>query len=372
MSRRFAVSPLLVVELLIAGAFAGFATPTAAQVSAGGVLQRYVFDDPSAASVETLTLLALPFSARAVLGPRLSLGLQGTWAEGRLADPSGVESTITGLTDTQLTLTLAGRRGATSVTAIALLPTGNETQDLSESRVAGAVASELFPFAISNWGTGGGAGLSAATAHLLGGVGVGLSVSYLVRRSFEPLAEQTFAYRPGNMLQVVAAFDGALGAASKGTLQLTYNRHENDAGDDANLFRAGDRIQVMGSLGFPVGTRSTGLVFAALNHREQGTYLSDDGTLASQDLLLLGGGLRGQVGGAILQPRIEARFFRREDGKEQGYDLGGGLDAEIPAGSMTFVPSVRVHFGNLEVREGVETAFTGLEAGLSVRLGGAR
>lgn len=351
------------------------AAPAAAQAPGlgGGVLfQRFTFDDVEAAQVESISLTVLPFSARASLGSRVTLGVDGAWADGRLDEPDGEQSTISGLTDTQVVLSFLGRGGATTLSAIALLPTGNETQDLSQSRVAGAVASELLPFALSNWGTGGGGGLSASTAHVLGGLGVGVSVSYLVRREFAPLADEEFAYRPGNVLRVVAAVDGTIGSSSKGTLRLSLHRHEDDAFDESNLFRAGNRMEVMGSLGFPVGGRSTGLVYALFHRRERGTFLSEDGTLASQDLVSAGGAIRSRVGNVVLQPRVEARVFRREDGVEQGYDLGAGLDAEIPMGATTWVPSVRAHLGNLEVRQDTETAFVGLELGMALRFGGTR
>ena len=57
---------------------------------------------------------------------------------------------------------------------------------------------------------------------------------------------------------------------------------------------------------------------------------------------------------------------------EQGYTMGAGLDAEITTGLATWVPSIRAHTGNLEIREGVETGFTGLELGLALRFGGSR
>ena len=357
---------------LTALALAAPATAQTTQVGAGILFQRYAFDDPSAASVETLTLTALPFTGTAWFGERVSLNVAGTWADGRMEDPDRGELSIQGLTDTQVTLTVAGRGGATSVTAVALLPTGVETQTLAESRVAGAVASELLPFAISNWGTGGGVGLSASTAHAVGPLGVGLSASYVVRREYTPLEAEQFAYRPGNVLRLAAAVDGSLGGATKGALRFTLYRHEDDLADDANLFRAGNRMEVLGSVGFPVGARSTGLVYGIFHTRERGTYLATDASLSSQDLILVGGGVRGRVGQVILQPRLEGRLFRRDDGVEQGYDMGVGLDAEIPVGSMRWIPSVRAHRGNLEVRESVETSFTGLEFGLALRFGGGR
>ncbi|MEK9501966.1 hypothetical protein [Gaopeijia maritima] len=342
-------------------------------VSAGGLLQRYTFAEPDAASVESLTVIALPFAARAPLGnPRLALTVNGMWARGTLQDPTRGELSISGLADTQVALTASGRGGATSVTLIALAPTGNPTQNLDESRVAGAVASELLPFALSNWGTGGGFGVSAATAHRLGTIGVGLSASYLVRQEFEPLADRTFAYRPGDVLRLVGAIDATVGAASKAQLQVAWHHHADDSDiDEANLFRAGDRLQVMGSLGFPVNRTSTGLVYAALHHRASGSYLASPETVASRDLLLLGGGLRYRLGsGTVALPRVEGRLFRRDDGIEQGWDLGVGLDLEVDVAGTVWVPTVRAHLGDLEVREGVSTGFTGFEAGLTLRFGG--
>lgn len=359
-------------KVFLAAAVA-LAAPVGAQTTqvGGGVLfQNYSFDDVNAASVESISLTAFPFSGLVQFTPRVSLSVAGTYAQGQLVDPERGDFDISGLTDTQVSLNVAGRGGATSVSAIVLLPTGLDDQTLDESRVAGAVASELLPFAISNWGTGGGAGVSMSTAHAIGGLGVGLSASYLVRREFTPLQDLTFAYRPGNVLRVAAAVDGTLGSATKGALRFTYYRHEDDAADDANLFRAGNRLELLGSLGFPVGARSTGLIYGIVHSRDQGQFLSSEGTLAPQDLILAGGGIRSRVGSWILQPRLEGRLFRREDGIEQGYDVGVGIDAEIPVGRTTWVPSVRAHLGNMEVRDGVETGFSGLELGLALRFGG--
>jgi hypothetical protein len=359
--------------VLLAGAWG--VAPVAAQspqAGAGILFQRYSFEEAESSTVESLTLTAIPFMGSAWLGERVSFAVAGTWAEGRLEEANGNEQSISGLTDTQVTVTVSGRDGATSVSAIALLPTGVDSQTFDESRVAGAVASELLPFAISNWGTGGGVGLSASTAHIVGPLGVGFTASYLVRREYSPIDDREFAYRPGNVLRLVAAVDGTIGAASKGQLRVSWFQHDNDLGNDQNLFQAGDRFEVLGSLGFPVGARSTGLVYGIFHNRGEGQFLSEDRILASQDLILAGAGIRSRVGRTILQPRVEARLFRRESGVEQGYDLGVGLDAEFGVGRAIAVPSVRAHIGNLEVLDGVETGFTGLEFGLALRFGGGR
>ncbi|MBT8404275.1 MAG: hypothetical protein KJP18_10475 [Gemmatimonadetes bacterium] len=95
-----------------------------AQAGAGVLFQSYTFDDVTAASVESVSLTAFPFSASIRFNPRLTFSVSGTYAEGRLDDPQRGEFTISGPTDTQMVLSMAGRGGATSISAIVLLPTG--------------------------------------------------------------------------------------------------------------------------------------------------------------------------------------------------------------------------------------------------------
>jgi hypothetical protein len=201
-------------------------------------------------------------------------------------------------------------------------------------------------------------------------VGLGINVAYLVRRSFEPLDNQQFAYRPGDLLHVSVAMDGTVGEAGKATVRLTYERNGEDRGNDANLFRSGDRYQVLGSYAFPIGPGSNGIVYASLLHRNAGAFLESTETVASQDLVLFGGGARIPMGSGVFQPDAEARLFRRADGIDQGYDLSVGASYEIPGAEWTFAPSARVHLGHLEIREGVETGLTGFEAGLAIRRAG--
>jgi hypothetical protein len=93
--------------------------------------------------------------------------------------------------------------------------------------------------------------------------------------------------------------------------------------------------------------------------------------VSSQDLVMVGGGARIPVGPGVLQPDGEARLFRRADGVHQGYDLGIGVAYEIPGDGWVFLPSARAHLGHLELREGIETGFKGIEIGLAARFGGA-
>jgi hypothetical protein len=106
-----------------------------------------------------------------------------------------------------------------------------------------------------------------------------------------------------------------------------------------------------------------------VHHRDEGSFLEVAELLPERDLVLLGGGLRLPVGDAVVQPDLQARLFRRSDGREQGWDVGFGVEMEFPAGGVRLVPALRAHVGRIEVREGVESGFTGFEVGLSTRFG---
>jgi len=358
------------IRFALVASFVGLAFPIAAtgqSVGVGSLFQTFRFSDSGASGIETLTLITTPFSAGIPLGDRADLRLSGAFARGALDHAAG-SSTISGLTDTRVSLGF-GTQWA-QVAAVAILPTGKNTQTLEESRVAGAIAADLLPFAISNWGSGPGGGATLTAAGPVGSVGLGVNVAYLVRQSFEPLESQEFAYRPGDLLHVSVAMDGSVGEAGKATIRLTYERNGDDRGDDANLFRSGDRVQVLGSYAFPVGPASSGIVYASLLHRNEGAFLETTESLASQDLMLVGGGVRIPMGSGVFQPDAEARLFRRADGIDQGYDLSLGATYEIPGAEWTVAPSARLHLGHLEVREGVETGFNGFEVGLAVRRAG--
>ena len=67
--------------------------------------------------------------------------------------------------------------------------------------LAGVVAAELLPFAVTNWGSGGSAGGDLALAFQGGGWGLGISGGYRAASEYEPYVGETFAYRPGNQLR---------------------------------------------------------------------------------------------------------------------------------------------------------------------------
>jgi hypothetical protein len=368
---RYALAMVALTSLL-AGAHPLAAQLSGTSVGAAVTFQGYSFDKTTTLGVASLRLMALHFSADAPLADHLSLGVAGAWAKGTMGRVDAEALDVSGLTDTQLSLTFTPNVYV-SVSGLFIAPTGKETQTLGESIVAGALASDLLPFNVANWGSGGGGGVNAAVARPIGSVGAGLSVGIIGGREFKPLDGGEFAYRPGTLVRVVGALDRTIGEAAKGSFQLTYFRYGQDQVDGRNLFQSGDRFQARASLAFPLTGGSSGLAYASVIHRQGSTLQADlpvAQEYASQNLFLVGGGLRRSLGTSVLQPDAELRILRRADSTGQGLDLGVGATLEMHGARGTFAPSAKVHLGQLAVVSGRQGSFFGVEVGMTARLGG--
>ncbi|HEX7243591.1 MAG TPA: hypothetical protein VF263_25115, partial [Longimicrobiaceae bacterium] len=309
-------------------------------------------------------------AARAPLPRGATLEVSGGFARGTLQRPDGSSASLSGPLDTELRLGAPVAGDLLGVAAVVVLPTGRSAHTREEAEVAGAVAADLLPFRVSRWGTGGGVGASATLAHTAGGFGLGASVGYVAAREYEPFAGESFAYRPGDQLRVRAAVDRTVGTASKASLRLDFQRYGEDRLDGAGLFRAGSRYGAVASYAFPAGGAAGGIAWGGWSRREQGSFPGDPLRDApSQDLLLLGGGLRVPTARGVLVPTLDARLLRTGGADATGYLAGAGLAMELPAGSLTVVPSVRARLGRVAPGAGVESGVAGAEVGVTLRHG---
>jgi hypothetical protein len=361
---------------------------------AGIGFERYDFADAGEVGIESLSLRTVPLTAHLEPARWLSFDVAGAHAEGELVRADGTTSTISGFTDTELrfTIPIRGDRTSLSLTGVAILPTGIATQDEEEVAVAGIMAADLLPLRISNWGGGGGYALSAGAARSLGTVNLGFSAGYRIASEYDPLESGAFTFRPGNELRLRAAVDRNVRGKSKVSLHATLFSYGDDELEGNNLYTSGNRIQVVGSYAFPTGGGASAVAYGGMLHRARGSVvdplrtgtLTTAADLPSQQLYLFGTSARMPLGRHRLLPTADVRLFRREDGVGQGYVLGLGSSAEVRlsgassdfsafAGSgVVLIPSVTVRFGELLVREGTESRFTGLDLGVGIRMGGGR
>lgn len=347
----------------------GAAGQEAARVAPGMAVETYRFSESGDVGLESVTLVTAHFAAGTVAGP-VRLSMRGAWARGAVALPDG-DAELSGLVDTELRVDWDVVPDEVTLTARGFLPTGVATLDAEQSVVASVLSSDLLPFRVSSLGTGGGVFLEGAASHRFEGIGAGISVGWGTSGEFEPLEEEAVVYRPGSQWSVRVALDGELGPAVKGSLRLGFRRYGDDTMDGRNLFRPGNRLEGLVSVGFPTVRGGSAAVYGGLFHRENGTALLETQADApSQDLLLAGAVWRVAFGGGWLQPRADVRLFRSEDGVGQGFQLGVGSSAEVGIGSgVTLVPVVIARIGNVEVRDGLSSGFTGAEIGVSVRFG---
>jgi hypothetical protein len=235
---------------------------------------------------------------------------------------------------------------------------------------AGIIAADVLPFAISNWGTGGGIGATLSAATPIGySMAFGVSAGYVVAREYEPVSTTSFAYRPGDQLHVSAALDRTIGTSGKASLSLTWQQFGDDRSAGTNFYQTGDRLNALASYAFIAGARSSGVVYAGWLRREEGSYTTVVQVTPAQDLIYGGAGVRIPLGATVLLPAFDVRVVGHEDGVDQGYTLTAGSGLELPVGTVLLVPSVRARFGNLTIRDGLESGFTGFDAGITVRTG---
>jgi hypothetical protein len=196
---------------------------------------------------------------------------------------------------------------------------------------------------------------------------IGISGGYVMARSYEPLAATSFAYRPGNQMQMRAAADRTFGSSAKASLQLSYLHFGQDQTAGSNFYQTGDRLQAVGSLAFAAGDRGTGLLYVGYLQRQEGKYTSVVQVTPAQNLVYAGTGFRQRVGGVVLVPTLDVRVLGNDAGIEQGRTISAGIGLEVPAGNFELLPLARARFGHLTVRTAQESDFTGLELGLSIR-----
>jgi hypothetical protein len=353
------------VALSAGSAMAQLSDPSA---GVGVQLESYTFGTPEQVDIEKVSLMTVPVTAVVSLAHRVELGVSSAFASGKLTRASGASTSLSGLTDTEIRLTYGLADDRVRLSAVAVAPTGKSKLTAGEMDVTGIIAADLLPFAISNWGSGGGLGANAAVAVPMNeATSVGLSAGYVLARKYEPLNATSFAYRPGNQLHVRAGADRRIGVTAKASVQLTYQHFSQDQSAGTNFYQSGDRLQAVGSYAFAAGARGTGIVYAGYLQRREGQYTNVVQLTPSQDLVYAGTGFRQQLAGLVLTPSFDVRLLGSDDGVEQGRTFSAGVGAEVPMGGFDLLPLVRARVGHLTVRTAQESGFTGFEVGLGIR-----
>ena len=337
-------------------------------IAAGASFENFSFRNHEAVGLEQVTLITTPLVVSIPLrGVRFDL--TGALARGELTRSDGSHAAFTGPTDTRIALTLPVGDRIAEVTAFGVVPTGAGISTRSAADVAGVIAADLLPFAISHWGSGGGAGVAAAVRQPLGMAQVAFGASYMVTQAHDAADHVGLVdYRMGDQLGLQLGVESPLGRRGVASFDLRFQRSADDQLASSNLYRAGNRFQALGSYAFSLGSASSGVLYAAGHHRQRGEALLDTSRDSpAQDLVLAGAGLRLPVrGSTMFLPQVDARAYRTEDGAGHGY-LGAATAAvEFNRGLMRVEPRVRGQMGRVLMGGGRSSGVIGLELGVTV------
>lgn len=356
--------------------------PLAAQ-STGGVsviFQGYSFD--KGLGTDAANLLLIPLAVRLATTDVFAVDFFGAWAEGRVEREQGT-FVLNGLVDSRIRVQWKATPWV-SLSISTNLPSGNASHTPEEAVVASVLSSDILAFEESTWGTGFAITGGLATAWRFGEWGIGFGGSYRQFDEFEPQADQSFGYHPGNELRGRLALDRNVGETGKITIGGTFQTYETDLFQGRNLFNSGDRIRGDFRYSFRSGS-STWSLFVADVYRDTGDLslriINDagaavgDSTVSTGSQNLLVAGIQGAIPiGSTVYFRPNADFrMQSVDASEQNPKGGGwvvGAGGDIPlrvSGAFDFFPRIRVSFGQLKTPEDINRSFWGLEGSATIR-----
>ena len=335
--------------------------------------------------IKSVSEVAVPFAVVWQANPRLSFDLGGRYATATRKD-SAASATISGLTDIQL-------RGAYQVvpdvavfTVSASLPTGKTKITNSQLLTAGAIASDLLPYPVSNFGSGFNVTSGLALAVPVGEWALGVAGSYRLNGDFTPFADTTncpvtngkagCGYKAGGEFRVRVGADRLIGQ-SRLSFGFTYSSFGEDDFGSSPIFQSGKRYIGQGSWSFPIG--NVGLqVYAWDLYRSPGSQLIDTTVITLQKRNVLAVGVAGsvQTGRNVLRPQVEFRIHTLGNPSlsSAGKLLSLGLQYQWSVSDrLALLPSARFDAGSENALDGngnptSQTAsFTGWSAALMFR-----
>ena len=200
---------------------------------------------------------ATPVTIFAPVARNLGVSLRTSFTSASGDDLTGVS----GLTDTQATLSyyLPVGAGSAVVSASANLPSGTSELTPDEAATAFLIGQNFYGFRLPNLGQGFNATGGLTYAFPAGdAVVIGLGAAYQVRGTYTP-TEGAAEYDPGDELLLTGGFDYGLGPGSSVAIDVTYAIYSADTAGDLE-FESGNTLSVTGKWNGELGGRSARFV----------------------------------------------------------------------------------------------------------------
>lgn len=368
-----------VILLTCIGLVSAWSGAAAQEVRSETRLSTFSFGSAGELQADQVQLAASTFSVGWSRGPVSIVG-QGAFARGIATLGGEGFSEISGLTDA--TIRVAGQLGNLTATGIAILPTGEATHAIEDILVLGVMNSDLLPFPVTRWGSGGGQG--AALTYDVRGASTEVRVggAYLLPGEHSFLEGESITFRPGRELQITARMAARFG---DGVLTASAALHESQADEygGVNLYQSGRRVVLGAGIAHPLGARESVSVRATLTSREAGVVrtisefqggrlLPGIGGADSRSLGTLEMTLLVDRGRSSFVPELGLRRLTTASGIGNGWlaTLGVASDVRAVGGAwgrgVTLSPRVAGHYGSHAGAPSGSRRIVGWEAGLGI------
>lgn len=374
--------PTRVALLTCIGLALAWCGAAAQEVRSDASLSTFSFGSAGELQPDQIQLAASAFSLGWSRGA-VSITGQGAFARGIVTLGGEGYSEISGLTDA--TIRVTGRVGNLAATGIAILPTGEATHAIEDILLLGVMNSDLLPFSVTRWGSGGGQG--AALTYTVRGASTEVRVggTYLLPGEYPFLAGESITYRPGRELQIIAAVAARFG---DGVLTASAALHESQADEygGVNLYQSGRRVALGAGIAHPLGARESVSVRATLTSREEGVVRTptefqagrllpgvagaDSRSFATVEMALLL-----DRGRSSFIPEVGFRRLTTASGVGNGWlaTFGASSDVRVVGGAwgrgVTLSPRVVGHYGAHAGVPSGSRRIVGWEAGLGIAWG---
>ena len=322
---------------------------------------------------EKITQVAFPLFVVVPVLPQLTLDVGTAFAtvnhQRQAVDSTGapvtLESSLSGLTDTQLRANYTFGQDFVVLTAGLNIPTGSATLKPEEFDAATRIGSDFLTFPVSGFGSGFGMTGGVAVARPVGAWNLGAGASMRHAGKYEPFQDASGAtteFQPGSEIRARVGADHPFGTG-RISVGLTWSKYGDDRANAA-VYNTGDRYvaQVAVSNSLANGTNYSFVLWNL--YRTSGTLIdqsaSPSGNITNAMLIF---GVQGPAN-VTVEPSIETRLWSQQ-GSDASFLSTFGLRLFANRGSWAVVPGFGFTVGTLE-----GAALTGFRGTLAVRVGG--
>jgi hypothetical protein len=326
----------------------------------------------SGLGVKSISEIAIPFVVVWPASPSLSFDVGGRYASVSYTADSG-KSTISGLTDVQARGVYQIVPDIAVFTVSVNVPTGKTELSSAQVPAAGAIASDMIPFPVSNFGSGFNVTSGLALAVPVGGWALGAAGSYRVNGNFTPLAplpdSAAVPYKAGGEFRVRVGADHIVGQ-SRISLGVTVSTFGEDDYGGSPAFQSGTRFITQGSWSFPIGNAGMA-VYAWDLYRAAGSEPITGTATQKRNVVTVGVAGSFQTGASVLRPMVEFRNQSLGAGtmSAAGRMFSLGARYQLPLGeSLMLVPLARFDAGSVVNQVTSQSvSFTGWDVGVTLR-----